>query len=622
MLRHRYLIQQILGQGGFGRTYLALDQERFNEPCVIKEFAVLYQDDTLIQKSKTLFQREASILYQIQHPQIPRFWAAFEDGQRLFLVQDYVHGQTYRRLLGDRKQQGQAFSQAEVVHFLNHLLPVLTYIHDRDIVHRDITPENIILREQATTELVSSESTVGLPVLIDFGAVKEATSHWPLMSAATRVGKVGYAPPEQLQTGKVYPNSDLYALAATSLALLTGKEPQNLLDSQTLSWRWQSYATIDPQLGRILQKMLAIYPGDRYASAREVLAELQPLLELSSESTILPAAGSLHSSPQLESVPASNSLPDTEEGAVITYTSPGRRSRHGATPQKANRAATPFQRGLQWGIGATVIAGLGIATPILWRAYNSQPESGGDVWVSGTRVPQSEAARILESQTNAALKFPNSSESSSSAGVTSQPVQPVQFPPGKLSTVVTGSLPANTMQPYSLEGAEGQIMTVTLEGSGVVMNLLRSNQEAVDTSGYQTHNWTGQLPASDRYLIQVMGSGPYTLDVAMSPLSRPVQEQTQRITFSRGTSGTTVTGTVSPQQVRRYLLKAKKGQTLALNQLQGKANLSLIAPNGERIGGSAHNSKIWKGRLPVDGDYVIEVATQQSGEYVLSLAVY
>jgi serine/threonine-protein kinase len=621
MLRHRYLIQQILGQGGFGRTYLALDQERFNEPCVIKEFAVPYQDDALIQKSKTLFQREASILYQIQHPQIPRFWAAFEDGQRLFLVQDYVQGQTYRRLLSDRKQQGQAFSQAEVVHFLNHILPVLTYIHDRDIVHRDITPENIILREQEATELISSESTVGLPVLIDFGAVKEATSHWPLMSAATRVGKVGYAPPEQLQTGKVYPNSDLYALAATSLALLTGKEPQTLLDSQTLSWRWQSYATIDPQLGRILQKMLSIYPGDRYASAREVLAELQPLLELSSESTILPSP-SPNSSPQLEPVLPSNPLEPEEEGAVITYTSPGRRSRHPSNPGKVNRTAIPFQRSLRWGIGATVIAGLGIATPILWHVYNNHPDSGGDVWVSGTRVPQSEATRILESQTNAALKAPSSSEPGSSTGVTNQPVQPIQFPPSKLSTVVAGSLPANTMQPYLVEGAEGQIMTVTLEGAGVVMNLLRSNQEAVDTSGYQTHNWTGQLPASDRYLIQVMGSGPYTLDVALSPLSRPVQEQTQRITFARGTSGTTVTGTISPQQVRRYLLKAKKGQILALNQLQGKANLSLIAPNGERIGGSAHNSKIWKGRLPVDGDYVIEVSARQSGEYVLSLDVY
>ncbi|MER3478286.1 MAG: hypothetical protein C4287_19760 [Leptolyngbya sp. ERB_1_2] len=242
LLRQRYLIKQVLGQGGFGRTYLAIDQERFNELCVIKEFAVPYQDDGLVEKAKMLFQREASTLYQIQHSQIPRFWAAFESEQRLFLVQDFVQGQTYRSLLQARREQGQAFSEAEILHLLNHLLPVLTYLHDRDIVHRDISPENIILRTQDTRELVIPAEVIpnsGLPVLIDFGAVKEAASHWPIISTITRVGKVGYAPPEQLQTGNVSPHSDLYALGATCLVLLTGREPQTLLDSQTLEWRWQ-----------------------------------------------------------------------------------------------------------------------------------------------------------------------------------------------------------------------------------------------------------------------------------------------------------------------------------------------------------------------------------------------
>ena len=90
LLRQRYLIHRVLGQGGFARTYFALDQERFQESCVIKEFFVSYQDESLISKAKDLFHREASILHQIQHPQIPRFWAAFEEDSRLFLVQDYV----------------------------------------------------------------------------------------------------------------------------------------------------------------------------------------------------------------------------------------------------------------------------------------------------------------------------------------------------------------------------------------------------------------------------------------------------------------------------------------------------------------------------------------------------
>ncbi len=621
ILRSRYLIQQILGQGGFGRTYLALDQERFNEPCVLKEFVVPYQDGALVEKSKALFQREASILYQIQHPQIPRFWAAFEDEQRLFLVQDYVEGETYRRLLTERKQQGKTFSEAEVLHFLGHMLPVLTYIHDRDIVHRDITPENIILQTQVTTELDGSAMDAGLPVLIDFGAVKEATSHWPLMSTATRVGKVGYAPPEQLQTGKVYPNSDLYALAATAMALLTGKEPQSLLDSQTLSWRWQPYATISEELGRILQKMLAVYPGDRYLSASEVLAELQPLLDRKSESTLLPALPGFKTPPFRRKNRESSGQ---REEPLITYSLPSGRAKiaHSDHPEPiAFGHSHKFGKGAQLGVAAGILVVLGIATPVLWRIYGGNSDPNNEVWVSGTRMPQSEASRILESQTNSALKSPVDTNSESSP-LNNQPLQALAFPAGKTSTIVQGRLPDNATQPYTLTGTEGQIMTASLEGAGVTMNLLRANQEAIDAAAYQTRSWTGVLPASEQYQLQVVGSGTYTLEVSMTPLSRPTQEQTQRVSFAKGSSGTTVTGQIAPRQLQRYLVKAKRGQILALKILQGDVNLSAIAPNGQRIGGSATNSKNWQGRLPIDGDYVIEVSSSSTGDYALSLEVF
>ncbi len=630
MLRQRYQIQNVLGQGGFGRTYLALDQERFNEPCVIKEFVVPYQDGALVEKSKTLFQREASILYQIQHPQIPRFWAAFEDEQRLFLVQDFVDGQTYRQLLSDRKQQGQAFAEAEVLHFLKHFLPVLTYIHDRDIVHRDITPENIILRQQGTTELASSEIS-GLPVLIDFGAVKEATSHWPLMSTATRVGKVGYAPPEQLQTGKVYPNSDLYALAATALALLTGKEPQSLLDSQTLSWRWEPYAHLSEELGRVLRQMLAVYPGDRYHSAQEVLAHLQPLLESSPANTLLPATppGEPLDSP----VPPTSALFANElEQPVVAYTPAPKRRAAFVDPTEGMDNGQPFDffqslSRVKLGLAATVLIGLGIAVPVLWQAFTS-PDSNSEVWISGAKVPRSEASRIIESQrmnsSNSALKSPiPATDPATSHQTTQSPKSPqtIQFPPGKISTIVQGNL-NHELQPYMLKGFQGQILTATLEGEGVTMNLLRSNQDGIDPSAYRTQSWTGVLPADDQYQIQIIGSGEYSLDLAMSPLSRPSQEETLRVTFARSTSGTTVTGQLSPTQVRRYVLKAKQGQILALKTLEGSVNLAAIAPNGQRIGGSATNSKTWQGRLPDDGDYVIEVTAPKAGNYVLSLEVF
>jgi serine/threonine protein kinase len=229
LLQSRYRLMKILGQGGFGRTYLAADQGRFHEACVIKEFIPITGSPQALEKSKELFQREAQILHQIQHPQIPRFLATFEQDQRFFIVQDFVDGRVYSDLLSERLQQGQKFSEAEVLHFLEQMLPVLAYIHSKGIIHRDIAPDNIILR-----------SSDHLPVLIDFGIVKDlasqagAATDMPSVQGTT-VGKLGYAPREQLQTGKSYPSSDLYALAVTTVVLLTARPPQDLVDEMTMA---------------------------------------------------------------------------------------------------------------------------------------------------------------------------------------------------------------------------------------------------------------------------------------------------------------------------------------------------------------------------------------------------
>jgi len=116
-LQNRYRVLQLLGQGGFGRTYLAEDVGRFNEKCAVKELEP-QQGDQFSEKALQLFQREATILYNIEHPQIPKFQAIFEENQRLFLVQDYIDGITYRELLNQRLAQGMTFSEAEVRQFL------------------------------------------------------------------------------------------------------------------------------------------------------------------------------------------------------------------------------------------------------------------------------------------------------------------------------------------------------------------------------------------------------------------------------------------------------------------------------------------------------------------------
>ncbi|MEG4497110.1 serine/threonine-protein kinase [Microcoleus sp. F10-C6] len=274
-LNNHYRIVRELGHGGFGRTYLAEDAHRFNEPCVLKEFAPQVHGSYALQKSEELFEREAGVLYKLQHNQIPRFRELFRvsisDRGYLFFVQDYVPGQTYRFLLDARKRQGLRFIEAEINQLLQQILPVLEYIHSLGVIHRDISPDNLILR-----------SSDGMPVLIDFGGVKQVAATVESLFAeangtpapATRIGKLGYAPVEQMQMGIVSPHSDLYALAATVLVLLTGKEPHQLLDSHTLNWNWRAECSLSPNLSLVLDKMLAQQPSQRYSSAREVMLAL------------------------------------------------------------------------------------------------------------------------------------------------------------------------------------------------------------------------------------------------------------------------------------------------------------------------------------------------------------
>jgi serine/threonine-protein kinase len=271
LLGSRYRILRELGRGGFGYTYLAEDVNRFNELCVLKEFFPQVTDEAALQKAKQLFEREAGVLSQLNHPPIPKFRELLRvnaGGQgRLFLIQDYVEGPTFQELLETRLQSGNRFSEPEVIQLLQQTLPVLDYLHGIGVIHRDIAPDNLILRNMD-----------GLPVLIDFGGVKQLATvvqqQVTTQSTPTRLGKVGYAPEEQMDSGQVTPSADLYALAVTALVLLTGQSPEVLYDRYTKRWRWQDYVTLSPRLTKVLERMLAPRVGDRYSAAAAVLKAL------------------------------------------------------------------------------------------------------------------------------------------------------------------------------------------------------------------------------------------------------------------------------------------------------------------------------------------------------------
>ncbi len=282
----RYVIQRVLGQGGFGRSYLVEDSQRFGESCVLKEFFPRNASKRSLQKALDLFKREAKTLYQINHPQVPKFLAGFTQEQRLFIVQEYIDGVTYSHLLKERKRNGQAFSEPEVKRWLVHMLQVLEYLHDLNIVHRDISPDNVMYC-----------SDRDLPILIDFGLVNDAMNEILSGEAepddesprtATVVGKFGYSPPEQIQLGQCFPCSDLYALGVTAIVLLTGRYPRELMDRNTLDWHWQQHVAVSQSFAALLSKLTHRQPQHRFQTALAVLEALTPLLEVDEVSSPLP----------------------------------------------------------------------------------------------------------------------------------------------------------------------------------------------------------------------------------------------------------------------------------------------------------------------------------------------
>lgn len=265
LLRGRYRLAQPLGQGGFGKTYLALDGDRLNTHCVIKQFSPQVQGAKSLEKAIRLFNQEAVRLHDLgEHPQIPTLLAYFEQDGFLYLVQQFIEGQS---LLQEMRQHG-AFNERQIRDVLADVLPVLRFIHKHQVIHRDITPSNI-LRRQSNDRLV----------LIDFGVAKQLDEE-TVGEIGTRVGTEGYAPMEQFRGGKAFPASDLYSLGATCLHLITQTRPDNLYDPLKGKWIWREYLSeekgvaISDQLAHILDYLLKDLVSERYQSADEVMRDL------------------------------------------------------------------------------------------------------------------------------------------------------------------------------------------------------------------------------------------------------------------------------------------------------------------------------------------------------------
>ncbi len=293
VLRNRYRIIEVLGSGGFGDTYLAEDLDLPSQPrCVVKQLRPKDSNPEVLRIAKALFEREAEYLYRIgnAHPEIPDLFAHFTEGGEFYLVQEYIEGHS----LAQEIPQGKRLSEPEVIRLLLDILEVLAFVHQQNVIHRDIKLSNLLRRKSD-----------GKIVLIDFGAVKDVsvlqTNAQGLTNMTVSIGSPGYMPSEQAQ-GKPKLSSDVYAVGMIAIQALTGIYPANLPeDVNTGEIIWQDKVQISHGFAQFLQKMVHYHFGQRYRSAVEALAALKAVVAEGGQPTQIinsaPATEVVHTPP-------------------------------------------------------------------------------------------------------------------------------------------------------------------------------------------------------------------------------------------------------------------------------------------------------------------------------------
>lgn len=259
-LRNRFEIVKHLGSGGSGDTYLAVDLDLPGQPhCVVKHFHPKDSNPAILPIAKKLFDREAEVLYQLgnDHDQIPRLFAHFNEDGDFYLVQEFIDGHA----LTEEIIPGQRLNENTVLNLLKEILEVLDFVHQHDIIHRDIKPQNL-MRRYCDRKIV----------LIDFGSIKKIGALGAGLTIA--VGTPGYMPSEQAK-GKPKLSSDIYAVGMIGIQALTGLIPEQLPEEpSTGEVIWRDRAQVSDALANILDTMVRDRYNQRYQSATEALQAL------------------------------------------------------------------------------------------------------------------------------------------------------------------------------------------------------------------------------------------------------------------------------------------------------------------------------------------------------------
>ncbi len=647
VLQGRYCLKQLLAEGGFARTYLAVDLGRFQERCAVKEFCPNQNSPKVLAKAQELFQREAQTLYHIKHPQVPQFRGLFTEAisaeERLFLVQDYVEGPTYRQLLEERRQQKSQFSESEVRQVLTQVLEVLAYIHGQGLIHRDISLENLIRRQSDQK-----------PVLIDFGVVKTVMTQLQqtqAMPTGTVVGKFGYAPIEQLQSGRAYPSSDLYSLAVCCVVLLTGRDPAQLFDDTLAVWQWQGHATVSPGLATILERMLAYKPSDRYDSAAAVLADLQPVPKTALSPEQAAAQGT-----ELDAPPPP--APDLSQMRTFAVGQPAAVQSHrprprppvipdGRSPQSSPHSIPhrpPVSQPARTKPRAQprAIPSVGNAT----ATRRSKPGlfftlivlsaifSAGAGWLIMQWVLQMQQLN-LPNPSRSVLTPPNSTPEPTTENPASISYsQLLQMEPGR-AVDVQDSLSPGEQKTYRFEGVSGDRLAVNLSGDGAILSLLQGDftpvirgvtawQGALDQTGtyYLRIDNPTSVPQSFRLNLALESSpapepSPVTaLPEAVSPDPLPPVQPTiteQFLALTPENPVQQVSGQLSPGQVQRIAIPVAAGQAVTANVIGSSPVTLTVLDGATQPLGSAQKVLNWDALIETDQTLFVDITPINPG---------
>ncbi len=260
VLRNRYRIQRIIGQGGMGCIYLADDLRLEGRQCALKE---VEHDRSLpsdmLKEAREQFLREATVLARLDHPNLPKVSDFFSMGIRDYLVMDYVPGKDLRTLMLEARHAGSFLQEGDVLNWASQLCDALLYMHNQQppILHRDIKPSNLKLTPS------------GLLKLVDFGLVKVLAAGETTITILQGQGTALYTPLEQYggDSGHTDVRSDIYAFGATLYHLLTNQPPmdarERFLEPNGLPALRQINPEVSPRTEKVVLWAMNLHPDER-----------------------------------------------------------------------------------------------------------------------------------------------------------------------------------------------------------------------------------------------------------------------------------------------------------------------------------------------------------------------